>query len=324
MVETLLDRVRNIPGVEGAGVAGYLPFGGLHGNGRFSILGSDTQDRWTGPPAENNTVTPGYFQAMRIPLLAGRDFTADDKPGKVVVINSRLANTYFHGADAVGRSMKLEGGYGPYQVIGVVGDTKRVTLNEAPLFYAYVPYQEDPPKSVFLVVRTSADPLTLTGTIKTAIRNLDGTLPVFNIAPMESRVKQSLNGERFNAAFVGSCAALALLLALIGVYSSVSYAISARRFEIGIRIAMGAQISDVVLMLAAKTLRFVALGLLLGIVSVPVLRGLLVRWTSQNIPINVALLLAVCVITGLVSLTAALVPIWKAARINPAQALRME
>jgi putative ABC transport system permease protein len=261
---------------------------------------------------------------MRIPLLAGRDFSPDDKPGQVVIINSRLANTYFHGADAVGRSLKLEGGYGPYRIIGVVGDTKRVTLDESPLFYAYVPYQEDPPKSVFLIVRTAADPLAIAGAAKTAIRSLDSTLPVFNVATMDDRVMQSLSGIRFNAAFVGSCAALALLLALIGVYSSVSYAISARRFEIGIRMAMGAQISDVVLLLTAKTFRFVALGLLLGLICVPLLRGLLTRWTSQAIPINAAVLLIVCLITGLVSLTAALVPIWKAAKINPAQALRME
>jgi putative ABC transport system permease protein len=324
LVQTLLDRVRALPGVEAAGVAGYLPFGGLHGNGRFSVVGSENQDGWTGPPAENNSVTPGYFQTMRIPVLAGRDFSADDKPRQVVIVNSRLANMYFHGADAVGRSLKLEGGDGPYRIVGVVGDTKRVALNEASLFYAYLPYQEDPPKSVFLTVRTAADPLALTSAVKAAIRNLDSTMPVFNVMPMESRVMQSLTGVRFNAAFVGSCAALALLLALIGVYSSVSYAISARRFEIGIRMAMGAQISDVVLLLATKTLRLVALGLLLGVVCVPLLRGILIRWTSQTIPINAAALLAVCVITGLVSLTAALVPIWKAAKINPAQALRME
>jgi putative ABC transport system permease protein len=324
LVQSIMDRVRGLPEVQAAGGTYYLPFGGLHGNGRFSVVGQDDQAGWAGPPAERTVITPQYFQAMRIPLLAGRDFSETDKTEHVVIINSSLARTYFHGADAVGRSLKLEGGTGTYRIVGVVGDTKRVSLNEHPLFYAYLPYQEDPSESIFLVIRSAGNPLLLTETVKGVIRDLASTVPVFDIASMPSRVMQSLDALKFNLAFVGACAVLALLLALIGVYGTVTYAVTARKYEIGIRMAMGAQLFHVILLLAARAFAFVVLGVLSGLVCVPLLRGLLLKWTSHMIPFNSAVLVLVCLAMSLVGLMAALPPIWKIIRINTAQALRMD
>jgi putative ABC transport system permease protein len=323
--QVLLNRIRVIPGVEAAAVATFLPFGGLHGSGRFSVVGSSDDNTWSGPPAEHNSVSPGFFNTMQVPILAGRDFMDSDSTEQVIIISSSLADTYFKGKNPVGGFMKLEGGSGAFRIVGVAGNVKRVSLNEAPLLYIYFPYQEDAAATIFLAARTGGgSSLRLAGSIKTVIRDVDEMQAISNLASMEDRVAKSLSGTKFDAGLVGACASLALFLALITVYSTVGYAITTRTHEIGIHMAMGAQAKHLVSLLLKKVLAYIVAGEVIGIICVPFLRALLNKWTVIAVPIDPELLSLSCLAIGVVVMIAALLQAWKATNIHPAQALRNE
>jgi predicted permease len=323
-IEAVLDRIRAAPGIQAAGVASFLPFGGLHGNGRFAIAGSDDKG-WSGPPAERNIASPGFFKAMGIPILAGRDFTESDGAEQAIIVSAALANAYLEAKNPIGSYLKLEGLPGEFRVIGVAGNVKRVRLDEPPLFYVYFPYPKFPMATVFLAVHTKDAPLLSVSSIKAAIQSVDSMQPVSNIASMEDRILDSLSGPRFNAGFVGACAGLALVLALVAVYSTVSYIVATRTHEIGIRMAMGAEGRHLLVLLLKRMLVYITGGMVVGVICVLLLRVLLLHgWTVVAAPIDSALLCLSCFGIFFTATIAALLPARRAAHLQPSQALRTE
>jgi len=324
-IDSILSTVGSLPGVQGVGATNFLQFGGLHGNGRFIVAGESADNAaFTGPPAERNVISPGFFAAMGIPLLGGRDFAFTDtaQSDRVVIVSELLAKKFLPGRDAVGRYIKLEGINGEFRIIGIVGDVKRVSLSEPKPFYTYLPYGRYPVESVFLAVRAAGDPLALAGSVKKAVQTLDQSQAIWNVATMEERVAASLAGQRFNARFVAACAALALLLALIGVHGTVAYTAASRTREIGIRMSLGADVGDIMTLLMRETVLSAVGGALAGVLGVVGLRLLFRTWSLVPAAVGPQLLALSFVAIVIPAILAALVAILRAARLEPMSALR--
>lgn len=322
-IEAILDRIRRIPGVKAAGLGNFPPFGGLHGMSRFSVVNSVADSDSSGPLAERNSVTPGFFDAMGIPFLAGNDFTHNND-SKIAIINSEFRKTFYRGRSSIGDYLWLEGENEPYRIVGVVGDTKRMSLTEKPSYYIYTAYDEDPARTIFVAVRVRGNPLVFAKSIQAAIHEIDPEQSIWDFASMEERVGKSLSGPRFSTGFIGASAALALTLALIGVYSIVSYDVAARTHEIGVRIALGARNKNIAMHLLRRVVPYIVGGVSMALMCIPVLRAVVGKWVVQPLSTNPGTLLLSSLGMICVSILAALGPVRRAARIEPIQSLRNE
>jgi putative ABC transport system permease protein len=326
----LLARIRSMPGVTSASAIDGLPFGaGGHG-GSFQIAGQPWPTSRTEPDVEKRQVMPDYFEAMRIPLKQGRLFTEQDRTGavRVAIIDETLARTYFPRGDALGRFL-----IDPFasakpgdalRIVGIVGAVKQRTLTEKPQPVIYHPALQVPTGFMNLVVRTAGDPLALESAIHAAVRELDNDLPVYRIATMEQNLGDSLMRRRFSMMLLAILAGLALCLAGLGVYGVIAYSVNQRVREIGIRMALGAEVSSVHRLILRQGMRPVLAGLGAGLIaSLAAMRALasLLYGVSATDPPTLAAVSAV--LLG-VSALAILIPARRAAHIDPMTALRHE
>ena len=329
-----LEAVRALPGVETAAAVTNLPFNNSRGATSFGIDGRPTPPNTDGPVADNHEVSPDYFKAMGIAMRAGRDFTeADDRtrPG-VVIINEKLAQLHWPGENPIGKRLtigtpeeeKLYGKPVSREVVGVIGNVKLLELNAEFYPELYTPMLQTPSAGMSLVVRGKASAESLINGIRQSVSSVDPNQPIRRAQLLEAAVARSVAPQRFIAVLLAIFAGLAIVLAMVGIYGVMSYAVSQRTQEIGIRMALGARRFDVLRMIIGQGMKLVSIGVALGLAGAlgasRVLASLLfgVNPTDGGTFAGVALLLIV------VALVACYFPARRATKVDPMVALRCE
>ena len=329
----LTERVQALPGVRSVGVVGDLPIG--DGNSMWSILidGAPQVPVAQAPSAMPQQVTPGYFRTLGIPVLRGREFTAEDRDGApfVALVNETMARQMWPGKDAIGGTVKMLNPTSPWAtVIGIVKDVRSAGYQAEVPPTMYFPHAQAgksayyTPAAMNLVVKTDGDPLAVAAPVREIVRALSQATPVSQLRTMESVVAASVASRRFSTSLLAGFAALALLLAGIGIYGVIAYDVSQRTYEIGLRMALGARSQQVAGLMVSRGIRMVALGLVLGLagsVSVTgLMRSLLVDVAAAD-PLTLG---GVVIVLAVVALGAAWVPARRASAIDPMVALRRE
>jgi putative ABC transport system permease protein len=319
-------RVREIQGVQSAGVVSYLPFSGQGAGTGFTIVGEPP------PPPGSDHVTDvsvcdnGYFQTMQLSLLKGRLFSDREMQEKsnVVVINETMARRYFPNQDPLGKQVTIAMTQPnvPTEIIGIVANSKFVDLRTEPRATSYWPHPQLPYSAMTLTVRTASDPLALSGSVERAIHALDKDQPLSDVRTMDQWVARSLAQARFSSGLLAVFAALALALAAIGIYGVMSYAVSQRTSEIGIRLALGAERSDILKLVVGNGMRLAAFGLGAGVVLALALSRTLSTLLYETTGADPLTFAAVVGMLGGVALLASYLPARRASHIPPVEALR--
>lgn len=330
--DEVLQRVKEIPGIESAGVITFLPlsFSGMNFN--FSVEGQTPPGDMKLPFALYRSVSPDYFNAMGIPLQRGRFFDAHDSADSqpVILISHRLAEQYWPGEDPTGKRLKI----GPLDspnpwltVVGVVGDVRQAGLYGEPRMDLYAPYAQERRAFVAprdLVLRTKGDAASVAGAVRQAVWAVDKDQPISNVQTMDQVFAAAVSRERFQALLLGLFAALALVLACVGLYGVISYAVAQRTHEIGVRMALGAQPVDVLRLVLRQGMVLTITGLIIGIavgsVATRVLSDMLFGVTPRD-PLT---FIGVPALLMLVAFLACYIPARRATRIDPLVALRCE
>jgi putative ABC transport system permease protein len=325
--DRLLERMRAIPGVQGAAAGTPLPLQGHEMRAAFDVEGRPTAaaDR---PRADFAIVTPGYFRTIGIALVKGRDFTDRDDGAAplVLVVNQAFARKHFPNEEAIGK--RIRSGAGPVgavrEIIGVVGDAKQVVFGAEVDPIYYFPYKQLPWRIGSVVLRTAVPPLTVEGAVRTAVSGIDPQLAVRQVRTGDTLSSAVIAPARFLTAVVSAFAAIALVLTVAGLYGVLSYLVARRRREIGIRIALGAGRADVIRMVLRRAAVLVVPGLVLGSAAafaVTRLLGFIVFDARVGAPAIVA---GACVLMLAAGSAAALLPARRAASVDPMNALRTE
>ena len=323
----ILDEVRQLPGVVVAGVVDALPFADGGGGASFAIEGRS--ESGSPPHGYVLSVDEDYFKAMGIPLLRGRVFTrADwDAAAQVVIIDEMFEHKHFPAGDAVGHRLNMGTPSAPdlYTIVGVVGTVRSMDLAEHPDEETYYfNFANSPSGTALLTLRSSVAPATLVDSLRTTLRAIDPDLPLFDIRTMDERIALSLAGRRVPMQLLGAFAALALLLASIGIYGVLAYAVAQRSGELGVRMAIGADAASIRRMVLADGGRLVVIGLVAGAVGALAL-GHAIRSQLFGVGSVDPLSLGVVVLAlALTALAACWLPALRAARIAPIEALRHE
>ena len=325
----LLERIRTLPGVRAASAISSVPLGGPNTGTSFAVQGRPLPDQKSMPDADYRFVTPGYFQQLSIPLLRGRDFTErDDSAGsRVVIISATVADRFWPGQDPVGAQVRLgDVVRGPVaEIIGVVGDVRHLSLEtpeQRPMMY--FPERRAGSPTMTLLVTTSGNPADLTPALRREVSTMDPGLPLGTVRTMDEVVDAVFAQRRFNVVVLGVFAAAALVLAGIGLYGVMAYAVSQRTHELGVRLALGAQRGEVVRMVLSESLRLVAGGVVLGLGGALLLNRMLSGLLFEVKPSDPASLLAASALLVGIALLGSFVPARRAARVDPMTTLRQE
>jgi putative ABC transport system permease protein len=328
----VLARVRALPGVVAAGATGDLPF-----EGGFSCTVQQFEDPTVKPRildagettcAGPEATTPGYFEAVGIPVLAGRTFTAgdiDDPASGAVIVSKAFAERFWPGRDPIGQGVASGGRLRPFShVVGVVGDVYASAVDQPPALAIYYPVGVDD-AAPHLVVRVArGDPLSYLPAIRRATWEVDPTVPLANAEAMETVVARSMSRRVVSMALLGVAGGLALLLAAIGVYALIAYVVARRTNEIGIRLALGAQPREVERMVVREAGRLAAAGVVLGVAGAVGFARLLGSLLFGVRAWDPAAYAVATLVLASVATVAAWVPARRAARVDPALALRSE
>lgn len=329
--EALLARVRAMPGVRAAGLGSVVPGGGYGGDNVFTIPEHPPLKAGAAlPDAMIRSADPGYFSTLQIPLLSGRFFTGDDRAGRprTVIINRQLARQYFPGENPLGKHLQVGAMKNAiFQIVGVVGDTIHQVgkPGSATMFFPVFAVFDPTDQGGFtLAVRTATDPLQFAVPVQKQIAALDSQLPVTDVLTMQEIIGRSLGDQRFSATVVLAFAILSLLLASIGLYGVLSYLTTQRTAEIGLRLALGARREQVTRQIVRDGMRPALYGLVLGLVVSAGAVRLIETMLYGTRPLDPAIYVAVASTLLAVALLACLLPAWRASRIDPMQALRIE
>ncbi len=322
----LQTRIEAIPGVTFAAATDTLPLGGSTRSSSYDIQGVASAEESLS--AINHRVTPGYFTAMGIPILRGRDFQATES--HAMIISDRFAKQHWGAKDPLGASISMDGPQGPWhQVVGVVGDVRHEGLGHEPEpeFYRSMLDPEpgaDKTAATVLVVKGQRDPLGYQAAIKSALKELDPDLPLYRIQSLSQIMIQDRADPQARVALFGAFAAIALLLASIGIYGVTSFLVAQRAREIGIRMALGAQVQDVLRLVMAQGFRMVGLGMAAGLLCTLALGRLLQSQLTGMKPLDPITYGAVVLLLSAIALLACLLPALKATKVDPMIALRSE
>jgi putative ABC transport system permease protein len=322
----LVARLSNIPGVESAGAVSYLPLAGPGAGTGFTIVGQPPALPGQGPTTDVSVCDVGYFRAMRVPLLRGRLFSEREMREKsnVVVINDALARRYFPNEDPLGKSLviAMNDPQVPTEIIGVVGDVKFSDLAAETHAMTFWPHPQLAYSAMTVTVRTTSDPAGFAPMLEREVHALDKDQPVADVRTMDQWVARTLSQAKFSSTLLTTFAGLALALAAIGIYGVMSYAVSQRTSEIGIRLALGAEARDILGMVVGSAARLAALGLALGVVLSLALSRTLASLLYQTAGTDPLTFTAVIAMLGAVAIAASYFPARRASRIPPVEALR--
>ena len=323
----LLERVRNLPGVQQAGFSDYVPLSMNVNTNAIYVEGQPEQKGANQPTASTSNASPGFIPALGTRLLAGRDFTEQDGESKnrYAIVNETFARRFWPGQQSVGKRFSLSGATGPWiEIVGLMQDGKYFSLTEAATPFVYTNLRPQGGEYLTLVVRTAGELQSAISAIRREFQQLDATLPVYNVKTLTEHMDLPLFPARIAATLLGSFGLLALLLAAIGIFGVMSYAVTQRTREIGIRVALGAPAGNILRLIVGHGLRLTLIGLLLGlacaVAGTRLMAGLLYGVSALDLLTFGGVLL----LLSLVALLASYIPARRAMRIDPLLALRHE
>jgi putative ABC transport system permease protein len=326
--DAALEKVRRLPGVTDAAMNDQQPFEWTFGdpNAPFQVAGQPPVDAGKEPTMCLQGVTPGYFKTMQIPMLAGRDFDSGDRSGSqnVMIVDAALANHFFPGQDPIGKQIIYLDKKSARTIVGVVQNSRHNAVDRdlAP-FQTYIPANQDPDLyRQFLLVRAVGDPIAMIPEIRKVIAEVDPDIPVTRMVSSDENISTKTATNRLGVWLLGIFSGFALFLSAVGLYAVLAYSVTQRKREIGVRIALGAQSSNIVRLIVHQGLGLVLAGLALGMITALLLVHFiesLLYGVSGGDPITLA---AAVLILGLAAAVACLLPALRATRVNPITALR--
>jgi putative ABC transport system permease protein len=332
--EQVLERVRSTSGVVAAGAIGRLPLRGGVGDWDVYLEGEVPTSSGSDRPTEWQVVTPGYFEAMGIRLARGRFPALTDRANSpaVVIINDAFARMFFRGIDPIGRQIRMSGDDRPWMsIVGVAGDVRQVSLDRPSRPEVYIPHGQFRPywddsslRAFTVIVRSSVEPIALAGAVRRHMRELDANIPIATVTTMEEVIVRSLADRRLHLILLGTFAALALVLALVGTYGVLAYRTSERTRELGIRIALGASGHDVLATVLRQGMMPVAAGVVLGLTGAAAVTRAMTSLLFDTAPLDPAIFAGVAGLLLASALVACAVPARRAMRVDPGIALRVE
>ncbi len=320
--DALMDRLKTLPGIESAAFARLTPLGyGTFSSTPIAVDGYQPSLEEQ-PSVDYNQVSPGYFATLGIPLFSGREFarTDDENAPLVAIVNRTMVNRYWAGQDPIGRRLQVKGQWA--RVVGVVADSKYESMRETPKPFFYVPLRQDFVRGPVLNIRTSQPLSSVSSTLIREVHALDQNLALYEVITLQEQVNRSTSPQLVAVTLVSLLGGLALLLAGVGLYGVMSYAVAQSTRELGLRMALGAGASNLLRLVISRGLRLTAGGVLFGIVTALALTrllGQLLYNVSPRDPVVFGSGLAVMIVT---TLAACLLPAWRAARTDPARVLR--
>ncbi|HET6890398.1 MAG TPA: ABC transporter permease [Pyrinomonadaceae bacterium] len=326
----LLERVKQLPGVQSAGTRSFVP---IASDASFAYLRFTVEGRQgdvsEAPVAYYNGVSSDYFQTMMIPLLKGRGFSERDVRGSqnVAIANATLAKRYFGAEDPLGKRISLEDN--PKEadwitIVGVVGDTKPRELRSEPVAEMYMPYNQQPERGMSLMIRYQDGGTSVAAAVRNEVMALDKDQPVYSIRTLDSVLSESVAAPRFRTLVLAVFAGVALILASVGIYGVISYGVSQRTQEIGIRMALGARTPDVLKLVVKGGIMLVLIGVAIGLAGAFALTRLLTTLLFAVTPTDAATFATVSVGLIVVALIASYIPARRATKVDPLVALRYE
>jgi putative ABC transport system permease protein len=339
--QQLEDRLRGIAGVRAVGAVNMLPLSSNY-DSRGIQIEDDPKPDGQGRSPQWRSVTAGYFSAMGIPMIAGRNFEERDTEDRqrVVIVSESMVRSYWPGlasvADVIGKRITYNSGIPPEQqqvvggpgsrvVVGVVGDVKHLALDETTVPMFYTPNTQQPSfHTMMLVVRADVPPASLTGQVRAELNHMDSQVPLSQVATMSSSLMKTVAQPRMRATLVGLFAALAMVLAAIGVYGIVAYLVGQRTQEIGVRRALGAKGADVIAMLLREAMRPVAIGIAIGVAAAFAMTRLLASMLYEISTMDVTSYVAAVAILAGAALLASIVPARRALSVDPISAVRSQ
>jgi putative ABC transport system permease protein len=328
LLKQTFERLKTLPGVQSTGAVLSLPLGG----DTFIVGRSYIREGRPATPEESTNAgylvaTPDYFRALQIPLVAGRAFSDQDneKTTQVVIVNETMARRLWPGESPLGKRITIwRDEKFPREIVGVVGDTKPSLDTEAGQ-QMYVPYAQDSGWSgMSFVIRTSGDPLNTVAAVRNEIRSIDKGIPVFNVKTMNDVLATSVAPQRMSMLLLSAFAAVALLLAMIGIYGVTAYYVTQRTQEIGIRIALGAQVGDVLKLVLKNGMALALIGVVLGLAGAYALTRLMTSLLFAVKPTDTATFLIVSLCLLVTAFIACYLPARRATKVDPLVALRYE
>jgi putative ABC transport system permease protein len=323
-----LDRIGACPGVQSVAISNTLPPSGTETDGGFYVEGHEPSNLNQAPDTILDPISPGYFQTLKTPLIEGRYFTEYDNNDKsrVVIINETMARGFFGGRGAVGKRMKLVGAgiEDWWEVVGVVGDERFFGWDNDQYPATYFPYGVGPHSDMAFVVRTKIDPMSVSSSVRKAIWSIDKDLPFTQVRTMDQRLSQSFSERRFHMFLLGAFAGLALVLSVVGIYGVMSYTVTQRTREIGIRIALGAERNHVLRLVLRHGLTLTFIGVGSGLAGAFALTRFLASLLYGVHPTDAVTFTVVAVVLIAVAILACYIPARRATKVDPMVALRYE
>jgi putative ABC transport system permease protein len=336
-----LERMRALPGVTGAAAVEYLPLSGLDARSGFYVDGRPAPARADAQQAHYRSISGGYFAVMRIGVAAGRAFSDRDAAGapRVAIVNETMAKQYWPGENPIGRRVALDFETmkfhpdrppeidvpsGMREIVGVVRDIRHGSLRSTPVPELYVPYQQRPTADMTIVLRSPGDPLALAAPAREVVRAMDPNQPIAHVETLSERLSASVAPPRTNFVLLSVFAAVALVLAMVGVYGLLSFTVVQRTPELGIRLALGGQPNDIRLLILREGLRLVLAGLLVGVPAALAVGHSLRTLLFGVAPSDAVTLLGASATLAAVAAIASYVPARRATRVDPIAALRAE
>ena len=319
----LLERLKAVPGVQAASMVSLIPFGGSNTGMNLLIEGQPPPRPEETPIFWRRIVDPGYFRVMRIPLIRGREFSEQDASlPRIAVINETMARRFWPGTDPIGKRFGSTNNW--YTIVGMVGDVKFTSLTQDSDPEFYEPYRQAPMADMVLTMRTASAPLRLAPALREVVHETDPDQPVSRVTTMEEYLSEAMGTPRLSAVLLAGFGGAALLLAALGIYGVISYSVTRRTREIGLRIALGAYARDVTLMVVRQAVTLASIGVAIGLggalALTRVMQGMLFGVNARE-PITY---FGVSGLLIVIATLAAYVPARRAARISPSVALRCE